>query len=539
MEQLTSQLPKPKFKATRLWNELVRNLREGVELKRHRWHMKTYDDCFTGSDAIECLLRHMQWTGTFGHVTRPQAAKLCQKFLEMRVIVDARGKQEKNEFRDGNHLYKFTQPLLSPRKRPARSALSTVVVANTYARMEKTPAKKAKMETNCFDDSEVSEEQMDRLEPMVIENKEAGLVEIRQIDMGDATPEEVAAVWKEITLSRLLQLVDMHALEDVLKVQTVNGKHIAANANHIVEAFMSMPRCTDRDKLFELTTNADVLPHWVLSAMEFLKNWPYGAPEQCGFTLPVYRGFDRDVLTTIEEYFQSMPQPLIPTELFSLHTAIIGLIQSGKQTSVDALQLSTLLVSPLSRAQLLKLLMFMDSVTHSQTISLSTDRSNRQVLVKLFGSVILRSCSKPSVLELESVSLLVNFLLDNYTQIFTIPVDIEERVKQRLEHKSKDETDVAMVVGLSCHQITQQHYLNQMRETSQQAIAQLLDTIMENEKMSSKQKKQKLKQFQKAHPEIFSRKFPDGCPFLSQQQKPRRRSSLKLKSSFKLKSRLR
>ena len=67
-------------------------------------------------------------------------------------------------------------------------------------------------------------------------------------------------------------------------------------------------------------------------------------------------------------------------------------------------------------------------------------------------------------------------------------------MKQRLEHKSKDETDVAMVVGLSCHQITQQHYLNQMRETSQQAIAQLLDTIMENEKMSSKQKKQKLKQ---------------------------------------------
>ena len=59
---------------------------------------------------------------------------------------------------------------------------------------------------------------------------------------------------------------------------------------------------------------------------------------------------------------------------------MLGLIQSGKQTSVDALQLSTLLVSPLSRAQLLKLLMFMDSVTHSQTISLSTDRSNRQVV---------------------------------------------------------------------------------------------------------------------------------------------------------------
>ena len=51
---------------------------------------------------------------------------------------------------------------------------------------------------------------------------------------------------------------------------------------------------------------------------------PHGDPEQCGFTLPVYRGFDRDVLMAVEDYFHSMPQPLIPMEMFDLHTAIIG-----------------------------------------------------------------------------------------------------------------------------------------------------------------------------------------------------------------------
>ena len=175
----------------------MKSFRQGIETKRHRWHIKTYDNCFTGSEAVDFLYHHMQWTGTFGHVTRQQAQKLCQKFLETCIIADARGKQEKNKFQDDGHLYKCIEPRVSPRKRPARAALSTVVVANTYAHMDKTPAKKARVDAGGFEDSDGSEK-MD----VIVENREADLVEMRQLELGDGTPEEVGHVWKEITISR-------------------------------------------------------------------------------------------------------------------------------------------------------------------------------------------------------------------------------------------------------------------------------------------------------------------------------------------------
>jgi hypothetical protein len=226
--------------------------------------LKSYENCFTGSEAVDFLYHHMQWIGTFGHVTREQALKLCQKFLEMRVIADARGKRETN-FQDDGHLYKCVEPLASPRKRPAKAALSTIVVANTCARMDKTPAKKAKIGDD-YNDSEDAE----KMDVGIVDNKEAELVEMRQLELGDGTPEEVGHVWKEIIISRLLQLVELPTLDNVLKVQKVNGKQIAMNASYIAQAFMSKRQC------FETSEQAasevrDTLPYWVLSAMEFLK----------------------------------------------------------------------------------------------------------------------------------------------------------------------------------------------------------------------------------------------------------------------------
>lgn len=80
-----------------------------------------------------------------------------------------------------------------------------------------------------------------------------------------------------------------------------------------------------------------------------------------------------------------------------------------------------------------------------------------------------------------------------YWPFCQIPGEIEKRVKQRLQCKS-EETDVAVVVESSCHQVTQQRYLDQMKEASQQAITQLLDKIVEDQRMSLKDKKQKLKE---------------------------------------------
>ena len=49
--------------------------------------MRTYDNCFTGSEAIEWLHKHLKKNPNFDvEVTRDQAVKLLQKLLKARVI---------------------------------------------------------------------------------------------------------------------------------------------------------------------------------------------------------------------------------------------------------------------------------------------------------------------------------------------------------------------------------------------------------------------------------------------------------------------
>ena len=88
---------------------MIRNFREGIELKKRRWKMKAYENSFSGHDAVDWFLLYLRSNQKFGdHSTRAQAKMLLQKFLENGIIEDARGK-DKGTFEDDNHLYRFTE----------------------------------------------------------------------------------------------------------------------------------------------------------------------------------------------------------------------------------------------------------------------------------------------------------------------------------------------------------------------------------------------------------------------------------------------
>ena len=40
------------WRATRLWNSIVKTLHEGMPRKKHRKHLRTFEDCFTANEAI-------------------------------------------------------------------------------------------------------------------------------------------------------------------------------------------------------------------------------------------------------------------------------------------------------------------------------------------------------------------------------------------------------------------------------------------------------------------------------------------------------
>ena len=49
--------------------------------------MRTYDNCFTGLEAIDWLHKHLKKNPNFdGDVTRDQAVKLLQKLIKARVV---------------------------------------------------------------------------------------------------------------------------------------------------------------------------------------------------------------------------------------------------------------------------------------------------------------------------------------------------------------------------------------------------------------------------------------------------------------------
>ncbi|KTF86730.1 hypothetical protein cypCar_00019507 [Cyprinus carpio] len=59
-----------------------------------------------------------------------------------------------------------------------------------------------------------------------------------------------------------------------------------------------------------------------------------------------------------------------------------------------------------------------------------------------------------------------------------------------------------------CRQISTQEFDEQKLSVSQTALADLLESLIKDKAMSVKEKKKKLKLFQKEYPDIYLRRFP-------------------------------
>ena len=80
-----------------------------MQLKRKRWRLKSYENCFSGVEAVEWVHNYLQNHPAFdGNITRDQAFMLLQKFLDRNIFCPATGKECK-KFQDSNFLYKFVE----------------------------------------------------------------------------------------------------------------------------------------------------------------------------------------------------------------------------------------------------------------------------------------------------------------------------------------------------------------------------------------------------------------------------------------------
>jgi hypothetical protein len=102
------------FKATKIWNDLVKNLKANLEPRKRRWKLQTFENCFKGSEVLEELQNYV-----FNHPelasdpSKVQVKSLGQVLLESRVIesvtFNSNADGKKDSFEHGNRLYRFVE----------------------------------------------------------------------------------------------------------------------------------------------------------------------------------------------------------------------------------------------------------------------------------------------------------------------------------------------------------------------------------------------------------------------------------------------
>ncbi|KAM5264800.1 DEP domain-containing protein 1B isoform 3-T3 [Ctenodactylus gundi] len=300
-------------------------------------------------------------------------------------------------------------------------------------------------------------------------------------------------------LYSLQKILGLDSLEEVLDIKLVNPKFIIHNVYSV-----------SKQGVVILDDKSKELPHWVLSAMKCLANWP-----NCSdLKQPMYLGFEKDVFKTIADYYGHLKEPLLTFPLFDAFVSVLGLLQKEKM-AVEAFQICCLLLPPENRRKLQLLMKMMARICLNKEMPPLCDGfGTRTLMVQTFSRCIL--CSKDEVdLDELLAARLVTFLMDNYQEILKVPLALQTAIEERVAHLRRvqikypgADMDITLSAPSFCRQISPEEFEYQRAYGSQEPLAALLEDVITDAKLSSKEKKKKLKQFQKSYPEVYQERFP-------------------------------
>ncbi|NWT89537.1 DEP1A protein, partial [Lanius ludovicianus] len=186
-----------------------------------------------------------------------------------------------------------------------------------------------------------------------------------------------------------------------------------------------------------------------------------------------------------------------------------------ERIAVQALQICCLLLPPPSRRRLQLLLRMMARISGNVDMPRLHDAmGTRSLLIQTFSRCVLRCAQEEDLDELLSTRL-VSFLMDHQQEILQVPTYLQVAVQDHLKYlkmaqckQEKEEICAILPTYSYCKQITPQEFEEQKVSTSQAAVAELLENIIKDKNLSVKDKKKKLKQFQKEYPQIYGSRFP-------------------------------
>ncbi|XP_034440128.1 DEP domain-containing protein 1A isoform X2 [Hippoglossus hippoglossus] len=484
------------YRATKLWNEVTRLFRSGMPLKKHRQNFRHHASCFTASAAVDWLHQLLRSNSNFGpDVTRQQTVQLLKKFLKNHVIEDVKGRWGTEDLEDSNSLYRF--PSTSPQKPIPR-------LAPASSSIRKRPSLRDKDGFFRFRSlKKLEKETQENVDPALQTGEENHPAGEQQMQRRELTVEDEQDIWRDITLTHLQRILGLASLEEVLNQRSVNPHNIIHNMTKV-----------NKHGVVTLDDKTNDLPHWVLSAMKSLANWPKYDSAQ-----PSYPGFERDVFKTVSDYFYSLPQPLLTYELYELFINVLGLLQSHcERVAIEALQLCTLLLPPTSRRKLQLLMRMMSRISQNVDMpQLHPAIGTRTLMVHTFSGCVLGSAEECDLDELLATRL-VSFLLDHQQSILSVPDYLLSAISDHVQYlrtaqvpidtgfnvDSSDVVSIAVPVFAFCRQISGAEFEQQKQASSRKAMEDLLEILLTDQNISEKDRRKKLKQFQKQYPDIYS-----------------------------------
>ncbi|XP_055020811.1 DEP domain-containing protein 1A isoform X2 [Boleophthalmus pectinirostris] len=491
------------YRATKLWNEVTRLFRAGMPLKKHRQNFRHHTSCFTANAAVDWLHQLLRNNSNFGpDVTRQQTVQLLKKFLKNHVIEDVKGRWGTEDFEDNNGLYRFPststlKPIPCPSQVPGSAPGS---VKKKHSFREKDGFFKFRTIRKHEKDIQTQE----NADP-TLHTEEDGAEHMSQ--RRELTVEDEHTIWKDITLTHLQRILGVASLDEVLDYRSVNPQNIIHNMTKV-----------NKHGVVTLDDKTNDLPHWVLSAMKSLANWPKYDSAQ-----PSYPGFERDVFKTVSDYFYSLPQPLLTYELYELFINVLGLLQPQcERMAIEALQLCTLLLPPASRRKLQLLMRMMSRISQNVDMPrLHPAIGTRTLMVHTFSGCVLGSAEECDLDELLATRL-VSFFMDHQQSILSVPEYLLTAIGDHIRYLrtvqvpigptadagGEEEISVPLPIYAFCRQISGAEFEQQKTESLQQAMEELLETLLTDQNISEKDRRKKLKQFQKQYPDIYNRRVP-------------------------------
>ncbi|XP_044536917.1 DEP domain-containing protein 7 [Gracilinanus agilis] len=479
------------FGATYIWSSIISTLQAEVEVKRRRHHLKRHNDCFVGSDAVDVVFSHLVQNKFFGDVDIPRAkvVRVCQALMDHKVFeaVPTRvfGRDKRPVFEDSScSLYRFTAV---PGQEDGQGGKENRV--GTAARHEKTPL---------FNSSTLKSTSLEDLwENLSLKPANSPRVNI----FTNLSPQVINEVWREETIGRLLQLIDLPLLDSLLQHQDAAPRASAARPDLITTS-----NYLDRGVLKAYSDAQD--DEWLSAATDCLEYLPDQLVVELSRSFPelpdkgdVWKAL---LFDTISKYYNNR-EPLL-NHLFDIHTGIAELLVNGKtDKALEATQLCLKLLDSPRREEFRRLLYLMAVAARPSEFKLQKESDNRMVVKRAFSKAIVNNKN----LSKGKTDLLVLFLVDHQKDVFKIPGMLHKIVSDKLmaiQRGKEPERDTGYVF---CQRHDQSEYHSNTQKATKEELLSLLKTIDEDSKISAKEKKKLLRQFYESHQNIFVEYFGD------------------------------